>query len=380
MDEMANFGIAAHWFYKLDSKDESPRVASRVGNWIKELLEIQQQAGNPLEFIEHVKSDLFPDEVYVFTPKGRIIQLPNGATPVDFAYMVHTDIGNTCIGCRINGRLAPLSEPLQSGQVIQITTAPKGQPHPGWLDFVVTAKARSAIRHNLKKLRLDESVQLGRRMLNKVLIHVDKSLDEIPERKLAEALKEVHQTSLDDVLQQIGLGDRVPIAFAKLLLETADQEKLRKSNPKTAVVIDSAEGHVISFARCCHPIPGDPIIGHFSSGRGLVVHRENCRNVAELLDDPEQCTPIAWSTEPTGDFVVELWVEVNMFRGVIAELATRISEKKAGIENISIEERGANISVIKLSIRVVSRVHLADIMKRIRHLSYVQRVRRGKNS
>ena len=223
-------------------------------------------------------------------------------------------------------------------------------------------------------------MQLGRRLLNKVLINVDRSLDDIPAATIERVLKEIHHDNLDDVLQQIGLGNRVPISFVRLLLDKEDQKKLKKSNLHDPMVIDSAEGEVISFGRCCHPIPGDPIVGHLSAGRGLVVHLDTCNNIVEVLDDPDQCAPITWGEEMSGEFSVELWVEVSMFRGVVAELATQITEKKAGIENISIEERGADLSVIKLILRVTDRVHLADIMKRIRHLGFVQKVQRGKNA
>ncbi len=376
MDDMANYGIAAHWFYK--SQGDSQAVSTRATDWIKGLLEIQQQAGNPLEFIEHVKTDLFPDEIYVFTPKGKIITLPGGATPVDFAYTVHTDVGNSCVGARINNRLAALSEKLQSGQRIEVLTASKAQPHPGWLDFVVTAKARSAIRHDLKNRQHDDSVRLGRRLLNKVLSEINLSLDDITQEHIDQCVSQYQVDSFEAVLEQVGMGDRQAWSVAKQLAQEDLGEGLSKQLD-TPVVIDSADTHIISFAGCCRPIPGDPIIGHFSAGRGMVIHQDNCKNIADARKDPEKIARVSWAAEVQGEFQTELWVEVEMFRGIVAELASRISSCNAGIDHISIEERGSALSVLKLYIRVRDRVHLANIIKRIRLIPAVTRVRRGRN-
>lgn len=378
MDDMANYGIAAHWFYKAHGAEEPAGISTRVSEWVKGLLEIQQKAGNPLEFIEHVKTDLFPDEVYVFTPKGRIVALPSGATPIDFAYAVHTDVGNTCVGCKLNGRLSPLSEPLESGQVIEIIRAAKAQPHPGWLDTVVTAKARSAIRHNLKNRRHEESIRLGRRLLNKTLSTAGTSLDDIPEERIENLVTEFRHENFDEVLEQIGLGNVMAYSVAKVLIDDAIESDL-SNQLNSPVIIDSSEGQVISFAGCCRPIPGDPIVGYFSSGRGVVIHSDRCRNVVENADDFERRIPVTWAPEVQGEFQVELWVEVEMYRGIVAELAARISTCNAGIDNISLEERGASLSVIKAMLRVTDRVHLANIMRRIRLMNSVKRVRRGKN-
>ena len=378
MDDMANFGIAAHWFYKDQGGKPANGISSRASEWVKRLLEIQQQAGNPLEFIEHVKTDLFPDEVYVFTPNGKIIELPAGATVVDYAYSLHTDIGNSCVGSKINNQLAPLSQKLQSGQVVEVLRAPKAQPHPGWLAFVVTAKARSAIRHSLKSRRHEESISLGKRLLNRTLAGLGITVDDIVADRIDAAVKEGNHENFDEVLQQIGLGDRVPYAVAKLLVSKNQEEKLSKGS-SSPIVIDATDGQVVNYGRCCHPIPGDPIMGHFSSGRGLVVHREECPNITDIRNNPEVCMPISWAAEISGEFQVELWVEVEMFRGVVAQLAARVSEDNAGIDNISIEERGAAISVLKLMLRVSDRVHLANIMRHIRQEPYVKKLRRGAN-
>ena len=376
MDDMANFGIAAHWFYKKQGSSES--VSSRANDWVKGLLEIQQKAGNPLEFIEHVKADLFPDEIYVFTPKGKIVTLSSGATAVDFAYAVHTDVGNSCVGCKINNRLAALSEQLQSGQMVEIVTAQRAQPHPNWLDFVTTAKARTAIRHDLKHRQLGESQRLGRRLLNKVLSNASISLDEIDKALIAETVEYYQVEEFGDILKEIGLGDRQASSVAKHLVNPDQEEQLAKLH--SPIVIDSSEEHVINFAGCCWPIPGDPIIGHFSAGRGLVVHLDRCKNVADYPKDKESYTPIDWAAEVAGEFQVELWVEVEMFRGIIAQLASRISSYEAGIDHIGIEERGSSLSVLKLHLRVTDRKHLANIMRKIRMMPAVKHVRRGSNA
>lgn len=378
MNDMANFGIAAHWFYKEGNGKATQGISTRASEWVKRLLELQQQAGNPLEFIEHVKTDLFPDEVYVFTPKGKIIELPAGSTVVDYAYALHTDIGNSAVGCKINNQLSPLSQKLESGQVIEILRASRAQPHPGWLAFVATAKARSAIRHSLKSRRHEESISLGRRLLNRTLTDLEMTVDDIAEERMDKFLSEGHYESFDEVLQQIGLGDRVPYAVAKLLLDDEQADQLNESI-HSPIVIDSSEGQVVNYGGCCHPIPGDVIMGHLSSGRGLVVHREECPNISDIRDNPEVCMPISWSPHVTGEFQVELWIEVEMFRGVVAQLAARISSDNAGIDNISIEERGAAISVLKLMLRVSDRVHLANLMRRIRLEPYVKTLRRGAN-
>ena len=378
MDDMANFGIAAHWFYKGNGGKTDQGISSRASDWVKRLLELQQQAGDPLEFIEHVKTDLFPDEVYVFTPKGKIIELPTGSTVVDYAYALHTDIGNSTVGCRVNNQLSPLSQKLQSGQMVEILRASKAQPHPGWLGFVATAKARSAIRHSLKSRRHEESIGLGRRLLNRTLADLEMTVDDISEGRMDKFLAEGRHESFDEVLQQIGLGDRVPYAVAKLLVDDSQASQLSEGI-HSPIVIDSSEGQVVNYGGCCRPIPGDVIMGHLSSGRGLVVHREDCPNISDIRDNPEVCMPISWSADVTGEFQVELWIEVEMFRGVVAQLAARISSDNAGIDNISIEERGASVSVLKLMLRVSNRVHLAKLMRRIRLEPYVKKTRRGAN-
>jgi len=384
MEAMANNGIAAHWLYK--SSDDSPSNAHiRARRWINGLLELQQNAGNSLEFIENVKIDLFPDEIYVFTPKGRILELPAGSTAVDFAYAVHTDIGNSCVACRISRRLAPLSEPLESGQTVEIITAPGAQPNPAWLGFVVTGKARSNIRHYLKTQRHSESVALGKRLLNKVLASHGTHLDKIDPEVIQSALEEMKATEFNSVLEDIGLGNRMAHRVARQLLPDliSDEEPATTRRGKEArqqsLAIRGTEGMVMSFARCCHPIPGDPIIGHISSGRGMVIHTESCNNIAEIRHDPEKCVTVSWDPDVDGEFAVEIRVELENQRGIIATLATTITSAEANIEKISTVERDARFSIVNLLLNVRNRIHLARVMRRIRHLKPVERVTRVKS-
>lgn len=382
MEAMANNGIAAHWLYK--SGDDLPTNAHmRAREWVSGLLEMQKRAGNSLEFIENVKIDLFPDEIYVFTPKGTILELPAGSTAVDFAYAVHTDVGNSCVACRISRRLAPLSEPLQSGQTVEIITAPGTQPNPAWLSFVITGKARSNIRHYLKHQKHSESIALGRRLLNKALASFGAQLDSVPKDNLEAVLAQNNLESVDDLLEDIGLGNRMSYMIAQRLAANADKhsESSERSSSQEAstLAIRGSEGIVMNYAKCCHPIPGDPIVGHISSGRGMVIHTDDCNNIADIRDNPEKCVEVSWDPSVEGEFSVELRVELENQRGIIATLATSITGTEANIEKISTVERDARFSIVNLSINVKNRVHLARVMKRVRALPPVSKVTRVKS-
>jgi len=374
MDDMANYGIAAHWLYK--SQDEGNPRAYR---WIQGLLEIQKRAGDSLEFIEHVKTDLFPDEVYVFTTKGEIISLPQGATPVDFAYAVHTALGDTCIACKSNGQLISLSERLESGVRIEIITAKDAQPNPSWLNFVMTAKARSGIRHFLKHQQHDDSVILGKNLLDRALGSFGTNYKSIRKSWIKRALKETGCSKFEEVLQQIGLGNRMAYALANLMAPPSKRKDAIPEKFESSIMIDTREGLIINYARCCHPIPGDSILGHLSPGKGLVVHIDVCKNLDEIRTNKEKCIPLNWSTKFKGDFTVALKVELASERGIVASLASRISETEAAILKIQTEERDGFSMIIDLLIEVKSRLHLARVIKRIRILKQVQRVYRTTN-
>jgi guanosine-3',5'-bis(diphosphate) 3'-pyrophosphohydrolase len=370
MEAMANNGIAAHWLYK-SSEDLPSNAHLRAREWVNGLLEMQKHAGNSLEFIEHVKIDLFPDEIYVFSPKGQIFELPAGSTAVDFAYAVHTDVGNSCVACRISRRLAPLSEPLQSGQTVEIITAPGTQPNPAWLSFVVTGKARSNIRHFLKNQKHSESVALGRRLLNKALAGFGATLEQVPQENISSLLEQTSLKSLDNLLEEIGLGNRMSYMVAQRLTATpsAGVEDERRHEEKGTLAIRGSEGMVMNYAKCCHPIPGDPI----------VIHTDDCNNIAEIRDNPEKCVAVSWDEGVEGEFSVELRVEIENQRGLIATLATTITGTEANIEKISTVERDARFSIVNLALNVRNRVHLARVMKRLRLIPAVTRVTRVKS-
>jgi guanosine-3',5'-bis(diphosphate) 3'-pyrophosphohydrolase len=375
MEEMANNGIAAHWLYKSSDGPTINGSHTRARQWVQGLLEMQQRAGNSLEFIESVKIDLFPDEVYVFTPKGNIMELPRGATAVDFAYAVHTDVGNSCVACRINRRLAPLSEPLQSGQTVEILTAPGARPNPSWFNYAVTAKARTNIRHFLKHQRREDSVALGRRLLDKALGALESGLELLGEEMIQGYLEETDYDTLDLLLEDIALGNRVATITAQQMLGDSEETTLGtfKAQP---VAIRGTEGFMVSYAKCCHPIPGDAIAGYISSERGMVVHREGCHNLAELRENTDKLVPLRWDEQVEGEFSVALRIELENRRGMIAVLATRINSMDVNIEKISSEDKDYQFSYVDLEMSVKNRVHLATIMKRIRSLKQVHRVNR----
>ena len=341
---------------------------------------MQKQAGDSLEFLEHVKADLFPDEVYVFTPRGEIIQLPSGATAIDFAYSVHTGLGNSCIACRVDGQLTPLSESLQSGQKVEIISADGAQPNPNWLSFVATAKARSAIRHFLKQQQHDESVNLGKRLLDQALGKFGTSYKQLKKSEIKRILKTSGASTFEYILQQIGLGNRVPLAVANLIVPVDKQQAQKNQRaPTLPLEVGSQQGLLLQYGRCCHPIPGDPILGHLTPGKGLVVHLDSCKNLSDQRSNPEKCTPMTWSSKVNGQFPVELKVEVTPERGFIATLASRITEKDATIEKITTLEKDAYTSIVDLVLTVRDRIHLADILRRVRSLGPVRRVYRVKN-
>ncbi len=381
MEAMANNGIASHWLYK--SSDDLPSNAHiRAREWVNGLLDIQKHAGNSLEFIENVKIDLFPDEIYVFTPKGMIFELPAGSTAVDFAYAIHTDVGSSCVACRISRRLAPLSEPLQSGQTVEIITAPGTQPNPAWLSFVITGKARSNIRHYLKNQKYSESVALGRRLLNKALASFGNDLASVAKENINAVLNQTSLKSLDQLLEEIGLGNRMSYLIAQRLTTHRDIAFLEigsKPEQQESLAIRGSEGMVMNYAKCCHPIPGDPIVGHISSGRGMVIHTDDCNNITEIRDNPEKCVAVSWDPNVEGEFSVELRVELENLRGIIATLATTITGAEANIEKISTVERDARFIIVNLSLNVRNRVHLAHVMKRVRLIKAVTSVTRVKS-
>jgi guanosine-3',5'-bis(diphosphate) 3'-pyrophosphohydrolase len=381
MDAMAKHGIASHWLYKSDSNTATNTSGSqRAQQWVQNLLELQKSAGSPIEFIEHVKVDLFPDEIYVFSPKGRIFELPKGSTTVDFAYAIHTDVGNSCIACRIDRQLAPLSTKLQNGQTVQIVTAPGAQPNPAWLSFVVTGKARSNIRHFLKSQRRSESVSLGERLLHKALGSLGKSMEDIDQAHIDLVLEETGLELLEDIMEDIGLGNRMASLVARRLLVAKDTDKdIDHINDDAPLAIKGTEGLVVSFAKCCNPIPGDPILANVSSGRGLVIHTEICKNVQDIRGNPEKCVILSWDKDIDSEFSVDLRLYLENRKGLVAELAAAITQADANIEGISVEDRDAQLSVTQIQLSVQGRKHLARVIRRLRNIRGINKIVRIKN-
>ncbi|MCG9624361.1 bifunctional GTP diphosphokinase/guanosine-3',5'-bis pyrophosphate 3'-pyrophosphohydrolase [Vibrio mediterranei] len=379
MDQMADKGVAAHWAYKGNGDRTGTTAQIKAQRWMQSLLELQQSAGNSFEFIENVKSDLFPDEIYVFTPKGRIVELPLGATAVDFAYAVHTDVGNTCVGARVDRNPYPLSKALKNGQTVEIISAPGARPNAAWLNYVVTSRARTKIRQVLKTMRREESVVLGRRLLNHALGR--HSVDTIYPENINEVLTDLKLSSIDDLLAAIGLGELMSIVIARRLLGDTDELTQTSSVPTSGkrLPIRGAEGILLTFANCCHPIPDDHIIAHVSPGRGLVVHRETCPNVRGHQKEPDKYMAVEWSDDYEQEFTAELKVDLQNHQGALAELTNVIAKTGSNIHGISTEERDGRLYTVTVLLTTKDRVHLAGIMKRIRVMPHALRVRRRKN-
>ncbi|MCZ4294759.1 bifunctional GTP diphosphokinase/guanosine-3',5'-bis pyrophosphate 3'-pyrophosphohydrolase [Vibrio sinaloensis] len=380
MDQMADKGVAAHWSYKGNGERTGTTAQVKAQRWMQSLLELQQSAGNSFEFIENVKSDLFPDEIYVFTPKGRIVELPVGATAVDFAYAVHTDVGNTCVGARVDRNPYPLSKSLKNGQTIEIISAPGARPNAAWLNYVVTSRARTKIRQVLKTMRREESITLGRRLLNHAL--GERSLSDVSEENIAHVLGDLKIATIEDLLADIGLGELMSIVIARRLLGDADElTEVDNGNNgnKKKLPIRGAEGILLTFANCCHPIPDDHIIAHVSPGRGLVVHREMCPNVRGYQKEPDKYMAVEWSKDYDKEFITEVTVDVQNRQGALAELTNVISKTGSNIHGLSTEERDGRLYTVTVLLTTKDRVHLAGIMRKIKAMPQTLKVRRRKN-
>ncbi|MER2556515.1 MAG: HD domain-containing protein [Candidatus Competibacter denitrificans] len=380
MHVMAEVGVAAHWRYKPDGQDEDGRAQQRIREWLRKLLDMQRRAGDPVDFLESVKIDLFPDEVYVFTPRGEIIELPRGATAVDFAYTIHSDVGNTCVGARVDRRLVPLRTPLSTGQTVEVIITPTARPNPAWLNFVVTAKARASIRHYLKHLQRDEAILLGKRLLEKSLAGRVNGLNELPPERIKALVREFNLTRFDELLAEIGLGNRVAALIAKRLLPDSEQEAPPPSSDTNAqpLLIKGTEGTVVSFGKCCRPVPGDAIIGFLNTGRGIVVHRDHCKNVTGYKKSAEKWIEVEWAQNIAAEFSAELRLEIVNQRGALATIAAAISETDTNIETINTVERDGSTITMYLLLNVRGRSHLARVMRRLRTLPETMKLaRRG---
>ena len=371
MNTVAESVIAAHWQYKATDKQIIPPQV-RAREWLKSISEMQF-AANSEEFMEHVKVDLFPDNVYVFTPKGTIMRLPRGATCVDFAYAVHTDVGNHCVAAKVDRRLVPLRTQIKNGTTVEIITAKSASPDPRWVNFVVTAKARYSVRQYLKNLQHDEARDLGRRLLNQSLRDGGSSLRKISRERMKAMLDELGLNNTNDLFERIGLGERLAPLVAKMLLEDPSADK-SESSP---VTIAGTENLVIRYARCCYPIPGDEIMGYLSTGRGIVVHRTICGNLSEFRKQPDKWIAVNWEDNIEQEFSAEIVTEILNKPGALAEIATSIADTGSNIEQVSIDERQEeDYASLAFLILVRDRVHLANVIRRIRSMPIVKKISR----
>jgi RelA/SpoT family (p)ppGpp synthetase len=382
MDKFAESGIAAHWLYK--SPDEKGEIAAhaRARDWLTGILEMQQSAGDSLEFLENVKVDLFHDEVYVYTPDGDILKLPRNSTPVDFAYAVHTDIGNRCVAAKLDHSFTPLNTPLYSGQTVEIITSPSSHPNVAWLNYVVTAKARSNIRNYLKSMQSDEAMSQGRRLLERCLKPLGMRLDDVKKKNLKTVLNEYGFDKLSELLEDVGLGNRPPSLVVKQLVpervSDGQSEEIKEMKSQSALAINGTEGMVVSYGRCCYPIPGDPIVAKLSKGRGIVVHREGCKNLEALSKrkHSDKYIDVQWADDASGEFSCEIKLEIENKTGLLARTATVISDCGVNIENVYMEDRdGFSMNLLYL-IKVADRNHLAALMRRLRRIVNVMRIAR----
>ncbi|MCE2998345.1 MAG: RelA/SpoT family protein [Betaproteobacteria bacterium] len=377
MHKIAEAGVASHWLYK--SSDTSlSELQQKTHQWLQSLLEMQSESGDSVEFLEHLKVDLFPDEVYVFTPKGRIMSLPRGATAVDFAYAVHTDIGNRCVAVKINQELMPLRTELRNGDRVEIVTASHAKPNPLWLNFVATAKARAHIRHFLKTMHFSESVQLGSRLLQQALANFRKTHADIHDAQWDKLVRDSNARSRDEILSDVGLGKRLAVVVAHQLLALG--EPLRpEARPTGAVVVRGSEGFAVQFARCCGPIPGDPIIGIINKGQGMVIHTHDCPLAAKSNRDPERVLDVQWDANPTKLFDVGIRLVVANQRGVLAKVAAEIAAAESNIQNVAVDpDDGGTYTVMRFTVQVMNRMHLARIVRDLRRIPEVVRIGRSK--
>jgi len=374
MHRLAESGVASHWMYK-DDTDKLSELQKQTHQWLQSLLEIQHQSGDPQEFLEHVKVDLFPDEVYVFTPKGRILSLPRGATAVDFAYAVHTDIGNRCVAAKVNGELVPLRTELRNGDRVEIITASHAKPNPGWLQYVRTGKARSNIRHFLKTMQYEESASLGERLLEQALRTLKTSLADVDDASWERVVRDSGARSREELLADLGLGKRLPAVVARRLLPKNDSRE--DSKPGGSVTIRGTEGMAVQLATCCRPIPGDAIVGSIKKGQGLVVHAEDCAtSLRSRKNEPEQWIDVEWDPRTTRLFQTAVGVTVENQRGVLAKVASAIAEAGSNIDSISMGEDRAVFTTMNFVLEVANRQHLARVMRSLRRLPDVKKLAR----
>ena len=377
MHKIAEAGVASHWLYKT-GEESANDAQQKTHQWLQSLLEIQSESGDAIEFLEHIKVDLFPDEVYVFTPKGIIMSLPRGATAVDFAYHVHTDIGNRCIAVKINSELQPLRTELRNGDQVEVITAPHAHPNPAWLNYVVTGKARAHIRHYLKTMHSHEAAVLGERLLNQALRALKIEPSAIDAERWSDLLRENNVKTKEEILADIGMGKRLNLVVARRLL-TAGEAQSTEKRPLGSITIRGTEGLAVQFAQCCRPIPGDPILGMIHKGKGLMIHTHDCLAISQFRADPDKWIDVEWDPETKKLFEVNVKLVVANQRGVLAKVAAIIADENANIENVHMdEEDGSAYASMNFTLQVENRDHLARVMRGLRQITEVVRITRMK--
>jgi GTP diphosphokinase / guanosine-3',5'-bis(diphosphate) 3'-diphosphatase len=392
MHHVAESGVAAHWLYKEDDSSLS-ELQSRTHQWLQSLLEIQSQTGDSAELMENIKVDLFPDKVYVFTPKGKIVSLPRGATPIDFAYSIHTDVGNRCVAVRINGDVQPLRTELRNGDVVEVVTGPVARPNPSWLGFVRTGRARAEIRHFLRTMKREESVALGENLLARAAQQLNFSIVEVSQARWDTLVRDAQARDRDEILADVGLGRRLAVVVARQLAMTPNpgEENGTESAPERArtgpavaapVVIRGTEGMALQMAKCCAPIPGDEIVGHMRKDQGLAVHQTDCMYAARARRaDPERWVDLQWADDTAGTYAVNLDVSAANERGVLGRIAVALAEADSNILSVHLEDENAEQALIHFKLQIHDRRHLARLMRmmrRIKQVSRVTRVRAGR--
>lgn len=373
MDDMAENGIASHWLYKSgNSKETAPQRKAR--KWVAGLVEMRNNYENSEDYIDSIKTNIFPDEIYVFTPQGKILELPEGSTPIDFAYSVHTDIGNYCKGCRINRKLAPLSVPLESGQTVEILTDRLPQTSPAWLDFAVTSRARNGIRHYLSNTKASEAIKVGKKLLEQALSEYNIKLNRRNNDHLSGVIQKLGVDSLNELLEDIGLGKRAGNIVATQISNLINETDKAATLP-VALEISGTEGLAIKYGQCCNPIPGDSVIGHFTSG-GMVVHQERCKNILSVREDPRECFPVKWDEELDKAFPTEIKVIAEDYPGLLADIAFSISSSDTNIESLEHNDLDSEKVAFHLFIQVYNRDHLAKVVRKLRSMKRVISVNR----
>ncbi len=380
MHNIADAGVAAHWLYKTTDAHLT-KLQQQTHQWLQRLVEIQTESDDSYEFLEHFKVDLFPDEVYVFTPKGNIMALPRGSTAVDFAYAVHTDVGNSCVAVKINNELAPLRSEMRNGDHVEIITAPLAKPNPAWLNYVVTGKARSHIRHYLKTVKVEESAQLGERMLNIALRAMHIEPQDISDKQWQKVMNDYSTKTRQTILTDIGLGKRNSLMVAHQLLAHPAEADDKSAKTLDTITIRGSEGMAVQFAQCCRPIPGDPILGFINKDKGLVIHTHDCPAIRKFKLDPEKWLDVEWDADHKKLFKVNLRITVSNERGMLAKIAATIASAESNIDNVSVEDSdGSQYSNVNFTVQVHNRVHLADLIRNLRKIQQVVRINRVKGT